>query len=106
MANDVMNVRILGRRVYPELSRWALNAITSVLITKRQRDVGLIEKATCRRRQTLEKCSHNPRKAKECRQLVEARRGKEWILSQSLWRETNLRHTFDFRPLASKNVRK
>ena len=37
-AKDVIKLRILGSGAYPELSRWALSIIPTVLIRERQRD--------------------------------------------------------------------
>lgn len=37
-ANNVIKLRILMGGTYPEFSRWALHAITSILIRHRQRE--------------------------------------------------------------------
>lgn len=49
--------------------------------------------------------THKPRNTKDGRQAPITGRGKEWILSQSFWREYGPDDTLIFKHLASKTVK-
>ena len=91
MTIDVIKSRILSWGNYLRLSRWVLNASSSVFTRKRQREIRWkrrgqrhTEKATWGQR--LEWCGMRPRNGEECQEPPEGGREKEEILPWSLQR--------------------
>lgn len=86
-AKDVITVRILGRGAYPELSRWVLSVIPTVLIRERQR-AGERRRHTYTEKEALGQWEIGAMwpQVKERLQPPEAGRGQKQILPQRLGR--------------------